>query len=89
MDYEQYANQAIELIQKSIYEKMPLGQRNMSYYYDNKISYFTQSIEILEKLVKSLKKQKKYWTYNNNNNNNNNNVNISGGKRRMTYKKKK
>lgn len=95
---DDYEYRAIELIQKSIDEQMPLGQGGMPNYYDNKISYISESIKLLEKQISKLKKDKKGWNLsnfnnynNNNNNNNNNNMNINGGKRRrrLTHKKRK
>ncbi len=92
---------AIEMIEKSINEEYPLAQRDMPYYYDNKIDYIKSAIVHLEKAIKQFKKQKKDWDpyslnsniSNNNNNeeNNGSNMNLSNGgrRRRITHKKRK
>ncbi len=72
----EHEEKAIEMIEKSMDEKHPPGQRNMPYYYDNKIMYLNEAIECLEKTIKKYKKDKKHWdpySLNNNSNNNNNN----------------
>jgi hypothetical protein len=97
-----YEEEAIILINKSIKQEMPLGQGGLPDYYNTRMNLLHRAIQMLEKGIKDLKKQKRgsnySMNYNNNNNNNTNNNNnndfningnfkIEGGKRKRYTRK--